>query len=129
MRPGDEYVRLLTAKDSEGVQERDGRILTPPCPAPHPLPPPPKTPYAPREDYLANGVAKLHRAGVDFLVIASNTAHICVGPSSYFGLFRSHFTCESGFGHLLSWEPLQGWRVLCSVANGSSARMAPSSLV
>ncbi|CAE7192275.1 ygeA [Symbiodinium necroappetens] len=46
----DEYVRLLTAKDSEGVQ-----------------------------DYLANGVAKLHRAGVDFLVIASNTAHICVG--------------------------------------------------
>ncbi|CAJ1352618.1 unnamed protein product [Effrenium voratum] len=44
----DEYVRLLTENDTPGVQE-----------------------------YLASGVAKLDRAGVDFLVIASNTAHIC----------------------------------------------------
>eukprot|EP00403_Amphidinium_massartii_P023010 CAMPEP_0178393382 /NCGR_PEP_ID=MMETSP0689_2-20121128/12157_1 /TAXON_ID=160604 /ORGANISM="Amphidinium massartii, Strain CS-259" /LENGTH=234 /DNA_ID=CAMNT_0020013969 /DNA_START=60 /DNA_END=763 /DNA_ORIENTATION=+ len=44
-----EYVRLLTAHDSLGVSE-----------------------------YLARGVKKLHAAGVDFLVIASNTAHCCV---------------------------------------------------
>lgn len=42
------YVELLTAQDDEGVQE-----------------------------YLFRGVKKLHGAGVDFLVIASNTAHIC----------------------------------------------------
>lgn len=44
----DEYVRLLAAKDDAGVCE-----------------------------YLFRGVQKLHAAGVDFLVIASNTAHIC----------------------------------------------------
>eukprot|EP00440_Ansanella_granifera_P045770 gb/GFBE01049581.1/.p1 GENE.gb/GFBE01049581.1/~~gb/GFBE01049581.1/.p1 ORF type:complete len:252 (+),score=53.26 gb/GFBE01049581.1/:1-756(+) len=44
----DEYVRLLTAKDDVGVQE-----------------------------YLFRGVAKLHATGIDFLIIASNTAHIC----------------------------------------------------
>eukprot|EP00746_Dinoflagellata_sp_MGD_P153088 gnl/MRDRNA2_/MRDRNA2_84066_c0_seq1.p1 gnl/MRDRNA2_/MRDRNA2_84066_c0~~gnl/MRDRNA2_/MRDRNA2_84066_c0_seq1.p1 ORF type:complete len:164 (-),score=25.45 gnl/MRDRNA2_/MRDRNA2_84066_c0_seq1:234-725(-) len=30
------------------------------------------------KDYLLKGVARLHGAGADFLVIASNTAHICV---------------------------------------------------
>eukprot|EP00441_Pelagodinium_beii_P014333 CAMPEP_0197654188 /NCGR_PEP_ID=MMETSP1338-20131121/38705_1 /TAXON_ID=43686 ORGANISM="Pelagodinium beii, Strain RCC1491" /NCGR_SAMPLE_ID=MMETSP1338 /ASSEMBLY_ACC=CAM_ASM_000754 /LENGTH=239 /DNA_ID=CAMNT_0043229587 /DNA_START=105 /DNA_END=821 /DNA_ORIENTATION=- len=44
----DEYVRLLTARDDEAVQE-----------------------------YLLRGIAKIHAAGVDFLVIASNTAHVC----------------------------------------------------
>eukprot|EP00933_Yihiella_yeosuensis_P026616 TRINITY_DN20672_c0_g1_i2.p1 TRINITY_DN20672_c0_g1~~TRINITY_DN20672_c0_g1_i2.p1 ORF type:complete len:228 (+),score=51.09 TRINITY_DN20672_c0_g1_i2:185-868(+) len=44
----DEYVRLLSAKDDDGVKE-----------------------------YLFRGVKKLHAAGIDFLVIASNTAHIC----------------------------------------------------
>eukprot|EP00928_Gymnodinium_smaydae_P063408 TRINITY_DN46987_c0_g1_i2.p1 TRINITY_DN46987_c0_g1~~TRINITY_DN46987_c0_g1_i2.p1 ORF type:complete len:297 (+),score=69.49 TRINITY_DN46987_c0_g1_i2:68-892(+) len=44
----DGYVELLTAQDTPGVCE-----------------------------YLFRGVRKLHAAGVDFLVIASNTAHIC----------------------------------------------------
>lgn len=43
-----EYVRLLNAQDDDGVKE-----------------------------YLFAGVKKINSAGVDFLVIASNTAHIC----------------------------------------------------
>lgn len=44
----DEYVDYLERKDDDGVKE-----------------------------YLLSGVRRLHGAGVDFLVIASNTAHIC----------------------------------------------------
>ncbi|CAE8609301.1 unnamed protein product [Polarella glacialis] len=44
----DEYVHLLESHDADGVRE-----------------------------YLFRGVKKLDAAGIDFLVIASNTAHIC----------------------------------------------------
>lgn len=45
----DEYVALLESRNHEGVKE-----------------------------YLANGVDMLVKAGIDFLVIASNTGHLCL---------------------------------------------------